>query len=253
MFAPAREIPDDEHVAPRFGFTYTPGDSGKDVIRGGFGVFYGRTPSLIFASQVQQPGIFPFLGRINVQPGDIGFVPIGTSIDNENPPLGAPNSPAFVDPSFKDAKTTRFNIGYERQIMTDWAAGVDVVYAEGDNLQSNVELNRTVSFDAFGRPVYSSTRPNPDFNEIFTRQSIGESEYQAVTLKINKRFSGRTSFQAHYTWAEDMDTDSNERSATDVTVSSAVPDPFGSPIPTWCRSTRATTGVCPTATSRIDW
>lgn len=230
VFGFAREIPDDDHVAPRFGFTWSPGDAGEDVLRGGVGIFYGRTPSLLFASQVQQPGIFPFLGRINVGPGDIGFVPLGTPIDNENPPAGAPNSPAYVDPSFEDAETTRFNLGYERQIKPNWSAGVDLVYAEGDNLQSNIELNRTVSFDEFGRPVYSSSRPNPLFNEVFTRQSIGESEYTAVTFKVNKRFSGRTQFQAHYTWSEDKDTDSNERSATGVTVSSAIPSADGTTL-----------------------
>ena len=230
VFGFAQEIPDDDHIAPRFGFAYSPGGSGRDLIRGGFGVFYGRTPSLLFASQVQQPGIFPFLGRINVQPGDAGYVPLGTPIDNENPPVDAPNSPSYVDPSFKDAETTRFNLGYERELKPNWSAGVDFVYAEGDHLQSNAELNRTVTFDPFGRPVFSSRRPNPLFNEVFTRQSVGESEYTALTLKVRKRFSGRTMFQAHYTWSEDMDTDSNERSATGVTLSNYLPSADGTTI-----------------------
>jgi hypothetical protein len=223
VFAKARAIPDDDHIAPRLGFTYTPGGTGTDVIRGGFGVFYGRTPSLLFASQVQQPDIFPFLGRINVRPGEAGFVPLGTPIDNENPLLDAANSPAFVDPPFRDAKSTRVNVGYERELRPNWSAGVDVVYAEGDHLQSNAELNRTVTFDEFGRPIFSGTRPNPLYNEIFTRQSVGMSKYEAVTLKVRKRFSGRSMFQAHYTRAKDRDTDSNERSATGITLSSYQP------------------------------
>lgn len=220
LFEEGRDIPDDtDNFAPRLGFAYSPGE-GRDVFRGGVGLFYGRTPSLLFASQVQQNGLFPNFGRVNVRPGDIGFVPLGTAIDNENPPLDAPNSPAYVDPDFEDAETLRFNFGYERELGSDWAASVDAVYAEGDKLQSNIELNRTLAgLDEFGRPFYSGTRPNPAFNEIFTRQSIGESEYTALTLKVNKRWNGRYQFQAHYTWSEDMDTDSNERSATGVTVS----------------------------------
>ena len=38
-------------------------------------------------------------------------------------------------------------------------------------------------------------------------------------MKLNKRFSNRYQFQAHYTYSEDKDTDSNERTATSVTVS----------------------------------
>ena len=47
----------------------------------------------------------------------------------------------------------------------------------------------TISYDEFGRPVYSSTRPDSDFNEIFVRRSIGESEYKSVTFKVERRFA----------------------------------------------------------------
>ena len=219
LFAEGRDIPDDtDNWAPRFGFAYA-ANEGRDVFRGGVGLFYGRTPSLLFASQVQQNGLFPNFGRVNVGPGDIGFVPLGTPINNENPPLDAPNSPAYVDPDFEDAETLRFNLGWERQLTDDWVIGVDGIYAEGDKLQSNLELNRTYTFDEFGRPIASPVRPDPNFNEIFTRQSIGESEYTALTLRANKRFNGKFQVNAHYTWSEDRDTDSNERSATDHTVS----------------------------------
>ena len=40
-----------------------------------------------------------------------------------------------------------------------------------------------------------------------------------MTLKINKRFNGKYQLNAHYTLSEDRDTDSNERSATGVSVS----------------------------------
>ncbi len=220
LFAEGREIPDDtDNFAPRLGFAYS-FNEGQDVLRGGVGLFHGRTPSLIFASQLQQNGLFPNFGRVNVQPGDIGFVPLGTPIDNENPPLDAPNSPAYVDPNFEDAETWRLNVGYDREIGNQWTAGVDLIYAEGDKLLSNVELNRTLTgLDEFGRPMYSGTRPDPQFNEIFTRQSISESEYTAITLKIGKRWNGLYQLQAHYTWSEDMDNDSNERSATGIDIS----------------------------------
>ena len=222
LFPEGREIPDDDdNWAPRLGFTWSPSGDGSDVVRGGVGIFYGRTPSLIFASQLQQNGLFPNFGRVNVGPDDIGYVPLGENIDNENPPLDAPNSPSFVDPSFEDPETLRVNLGYERQLAANWVGTVDLTYAETDKLQSSVERNRTISYDEFGRPFYSSTRPQSEFNEIFVRESIGESEYTAATLKIERRFSDNFQFQAHYTWSEDKDSDSNERSATDMTVSDA--------------------------------
>ena len=221
----ARKIPDDENLEPRLGFAYSPGGASNAVIRGGVGIFHGRTPSLIFASQIQENGIFPNFGRVFVRPGDVGHVPLGTPIDNENPPAGTIPAVGFVDPSFQDGEFTRFNLGYEREFAGgEWTGGVDVVYAEGENLQANVDINRTMTFDAFGRPVFSSTRPNPNFDTQLTRQSIARSEYSAVTLKMNKRFNGVYQLQAHYTIADDKDNDSNERSATGQTLSTGGAD-----------------------------
>ena len=87
-------------------------------------------------------------------------------------------------------------------------------------MQRNFDDNAQLSGrDEFGRPIYSDDPVNPNFNTIFVRRSNGESEYTALTLKTSRRWSGRYQLQAHYTWSEDKDSDSNERSATTVTVS----------------------------------
>ena len=74
------------------------------MLRGGYGVFYGRTPTLLFASQVQENGIFPNYGRVTVSPGETGHVPLGVPIDNENPPVETIPSTSFLVPEFQDAK-----------------------------------------------------------------------------------------------------------------------------------------------------
>ncbi len=224
LFPQGRKIPDDtDNIAPRLGFAYTPDAQGRSVVRGGVGLFFGRTPSLVFASQVQENGLFPNAGRVGVRPGEVGFVPLGVPIDNENPPSGIAVAAGFVDPDYEDAETLRFNLGYERQIGGNWSVGADFVYADGEKLLENIDINRTFTTDEFGRPMYSPNRPltTPDgtpLAEVLTRRSIGESEYTALTLKVNRRFSDRYQFQAHYTWSEDKDFSSNERSATSVTL-----------------------------------
>ncbi len=220
LFPEGRFIADDDHFEPRVGFAWQTRDGASDVLRGGAGIFYGRTPSLLFASQVQENGVYPNFGRVTVVPGQSGFVPLGTPIDNENPPLTTAPSTSFLDPDFKDAEFTRFNLGYEREIAGNWVGAIDVLYMEGKHLQRNYNDNVLVDhLDAFGRPVYRTALADPALNTLFVRRSDGESEYQAATVKVTRRFAGRYSLQAHYTWAEDKDDDSNERSATTVTVS----------------------------------
>lgn len=213
-----RQIPDTQNLAPRFGFALAQ-DDGRSVFRGGIGFFYGRTPTLLFANQVQANGVPPNYGRINVRAGQNGYVPLGTPIDNENPPPGITPAISYVDPEFDDAQTLRVSLGWERELAGGWSTGVDAVYAEGTSLQRNTDWNRQFAgYDEYGRPSWDG-RIRDDVAEILVRQSRGESEYQAVTLKVKKRFTGRYNLGAHYTWGKDRDTDSNERSATGVTIS----------------------------------
>ena len=213
-----RQIPDTQNLAPRFGFALAQ-DDGRSVFRGGIGFFYGRTPTLLFANQVQANGVPPNYGRINVRAGENGYVPLGTPIDNENPPPGITPAISYVDPEFDDAQTLRLSLGWERELAGGWSTGVDVVYAEGSSLQRNTDWNRQFGgYDEYGRPSWDG-RIRDDVAEILVRQSRGESEYQAVTLKVKRRFTGRYNLGAHYTWGKDRDTDSNERSATGVTIS----------------------------------
>ena len=213
-----RQIPDTENLAPRFGFALAQ-DEGRSVVRGGIGFFFGRTPTLLFANQVQANGVPPNYGRITVGPGENGYVPLGSPINNENPPPGIIPAISYVDPAFDDAQTVRASLGWEKELGAGWSAGVDAVYAEATGLQRNTDWNRQFGgYDEYGRPTWDG-RVRDDVAEILVRQSRGESEYQAVTLKVNRRFTGRYQMGAHYTWGKDRDTDSNERSATGVTIS----------------------------------
>ena len=55
-----RQIPDTANLAPRFGFALA-SNEGQSVFRGGIGLFFGRTPTLLFANQVQANGVPPKL------------------------------------------------------------------------------------------------------------------------------------------------------------------------------------------------
>ena len=216
----ASEIPDDtNNIAPRLGFTYTPGGDRNAVIRGGFGIFYSRTPMLIFFNQYQDNGIFPNFGRVTISPSQIGFVTLGTTIDNENPPAGLIPALAFVEPDFDDATTVRANLGYEQEIAPSWVTGLDLAWARGYNLQSAVDTNVFQPVpDEFGRPIFPDGRPDSNFSDIRVRTDDSRSNYYSATVRITKRWLDGFQVQAHYTWSRDESNDDNERSATSITV-----------------------------------
>jgi outer membrane receptor protein involved in Fe transport len=211
-------IPNDlDNVSPRAGFVYSL--DADSIVRGGAGIFYGRTPTLLFFSAYSDTGVFPRYGNAVVAPGETGFVPLGGAIDNSNPPAGLTPSLSYVHPDFEDPRTTCFNLGYEREMARDLAASLDFVYARGDLLASNVDGNAPApGRDEFGRPVYSGERINPGYGTVLVRQSLARSDYVAVTAALRRRFRDGIQFQAHYTWSRDRSNDDNERSSGSLTL-----------------------------------
>ncbi len=211
-------IPDDlDNFSPRAGFSWSLDP--QTVLRGGGGVFYGRTPTLLFFSAYSDTGVFPRYGNAIVSPGDTGYVPIGGAIDNSNPPTGLIPSLSYVHPDFEDPRTARFNLGLERELTPDLAASLDFVHARADFLASNVDANVPApTRDRFGRPVYSGDRINAAYGTILVRDSVARSDYTALTAAVRRRFRDGMQFQAHYTWSRDRSNDDNERSSGSLTL-----------------------------------
>ena len=208
-----RRIPDDlDNFAPRGGFVFSP--DARSVVRVGGGVFYGRTPTLLFSTPNTDTGVFPQYGNTILTPGDTGFVPLGDPIPNSNPPPGLIPALSHFDPAFEDPRTLRFNLGYEREIARDTAVSLDFVGARADRLASNVDTNvERPGRDAWGRPVYSGERVDPAYGPIQVRRSVARSDYVALTAALRRRFRDGVQFQAHYTWSRDRSNDDRERAA----------------------------------------
>ena len=219
-----RRIPDDlDNFSPRAGVVWSPDPA--SVVRAAAGIFYARTPTLLFYTAHSDTGIYPRYGNAIVAPGETGFVPLGSPIDNDSPPDGLIPALSHFDPAFEDPRTIRFNVGYEREIGGNLAASLDLLHARSDSLASNFDANVAApTRDTFGRPVYSGQRINPAYGPILVRASPARSDYLALTAGLRRRFRGGVQFQAHYTWSRDRSNDDNERSGSLTLTNPADPD-----------------------------
>lgn len=155
-----------DHLAPRFGFAWSPdwkgpvtGGAGKFVVRGGFGVYYNKTEEEL---GLQQLSAAPFLltslgaGNIGGSPSFINpYVDIATGNAAPNPfPFSAPrpgsavNFAPFepldinvVNPNLTDPYSMNFNLNVQRELPSSMILQIAYVGALGRHLEVAYEGN----------------------------------------------------------------------------------------------------------------
>lgn len=233
----AKKIADDtNNFGPRIGFAWDPQGNGKTVIRGSGGIFFARTPMLLFSNPLRvngdvNNGATLFFGGSNVPApvpggeGFPGFTRAFQSIEEGSAFLGGLGLPAsgtipgavvnLHALDFQNPESYRFTGGIEHQLHADWVFGFSYTHARTIHRELRRDTNLFPGTpDAEGRIIYNtSSRPIPFAGDIALVDSSSFSNYNAVTFSLKKRFADHFLLQAHYTVGDNKSVEDNERDA----------------------------------------
>ncbi|NWF82844.1 MAG: TonB-dependent receptor [Bryobacteraceae bacterium] len=200
---------DTNNHAPRFGFAYRADAAGKRVLRGGYGVFYARTPSILIGTAHSQNGI-----QVQTYSITAGLPPYPAILPA--PPAAQRRPDIYVvDPKYVQPLTAQWNFSFETQLGGDVALEIGYLGVRGYHLSRTRDINLyptqplNASF-ADGTPtqvqVRPAVRPNPNFGRISLFDSGADSSYHGGFIQLNKRFSRHFQFLASYTFSKVIDT-----------------------------------------------
>ncbi|HSP14970.1 MAG TPA: TonB-dependent receptor [Thermoanaerobaculia bacterium] len=216
---------DGNNWGPRLGLAWTP-LGGRSVVRAGYGIFYGRTPSIMIGTAHSNNGI-------NVQ--TLSFsgsaIPTYPNIFSSIPTGGTAGKPTiFVfDPNFQNPKVQQSSLGVEHQLGNDYSIGVTYQYVKGDDLQRSRDINEatpttvnaTIAGGGSATFTQYTTRPFPNFTRVIAFESNASSKYNGITLDFQRRFANN--WQARLAWTHSSVKD-NKPDATAVVPGSSSDD-----------------------------
>jgi outer membrane receptor protein involved in Fe transport len=211
--------------APRVGFAYALDQSNKTVLRGGYGIFYGRYPGGLINTLFLGNGLYQKSISLNsTNASDKANGPVFPNVlpnsDAYNPPPGSVSLNMASD-SFRAPYTQQADIGIERQITNTLGLTASYIWSRGLHLTSVQDINigapgPTVVYrinDASGNQVgVYSTPVYVRQNKVDTRYSrvniVGgdlNSWYNALAVQLNKRLSHGVSGSVSYTYSHAID------------------------------------------------
>jgi len=195
---------------PRLGFAWDVGGSGKSVLRGSWGIYNARQNMLtqvgsITTNGVQQQTIF-----VNTDLIRLFGVPAPTWPGLVTPTAGSCSDGVRTNPfpcfsgvrvfsrDYANPRIYTSNIAFEHQLVEDLSIYFDFTHAKG------VHLTRFLDYSRFGFFA-------PFLGETMVASANGKSLYRGFTAGMRKRFTRGFQFEWNYTFAKDLDDDSNER------------------------------------------
>lgn len=208
---------DTNNWAPRLGFSYDVGGNHRTVVRGGYGLYFGRTSnSFLFSALTNNAVTFATYQFNPTQAGAPTYPNVFAA-----PPSGSGARPniQWLSPDLERPGIHMADVVVERQLMQDVSVSASYLFSRGTKLPTFIDRNLPAATaeavymldgaQVGTTPFYRGSRPDANVGSAIEVVSDVETTYHGLVLQLNKRFSRGLLFNTHYTLSKATDTGQN--------------------------------------------
>jgi outer membrane receptor for ferrienterochelin and colicin len=149
---------EDVTFEPRIGFNWDIRQDGKQQLRGGIGVFQGRTPFVWISNNYGNTGIEQVLKGCTTAACMPKFNPDPNTQSRLDGVAGATQDIALSNPNFQFPRVLRSTLGYDRELPWGIRGSVEALYSttQQDVFYQNINKVQVGTSPLDGRPTYAN-------------------------------------------------------------------------------------------------
>lgn len=200
-------VTDTNNISPRAGFAWSPFNSRKTVIRGGYGIYYDRVPlrplanALLSANNTTNPADLSQIS-ISLSPGQVGAPVFPNILSSLTLPAGVLFNFSTMQKNMQNAYSEQGNFDIEQQLGSKSTLEVGYEHVRGLHLLISVNQNVPTCVAAGSN---DGCRPNLTYGNDSQYSSLADSSYNGLHVSFVQRPVRWGNYRISYTYSKALD------------------------------------------------